>query len=341
LRRAAIVVPALVLCGAASDLVAQPAGSQPPVRVAVAQIDRSAMFAPLYGALAGGVFKKHGLDVVVKTTLGPDATMAALLAGEAEIAMAGPEQAVFVANSARAPKVRIVAALSRFDGTFLLSRTKMSPDDFKWDMLKGKTVIAWRRGSAPSLFFEHVLRSNWIDPNADFDYRTAMPVPVRTRTWREGRSDFAVFFEPDVSRFEREGVGYPVASIGKEAGASVYTVFMATVDYIRDHADVVQRFTNAIQEALTWAATVEPDEATKAVASFLPDAAPADIAAAIRRYRAIGFWQTDPTVGRRAIAGIQSMMVESGVMPPDKRVVYEAVVEPRFAENAKRAAAGR
>jgi NitT/TauT family transport system substrate-binding protein len=332
---------AVTLCAAGSVALAQAGGDRAPARVKLAEISRSPMYLALYGALAVGVFKRHALDMVPKTTLGPDATMAALLSGEADFGLAGPEQAIYAASSAQRASVKIFAALLSVDGTFLLSRTKMSPGDFRWDMLKGKTVIGWRSGSTPSLFFEQVLRSHRIDPHADFDYRTRMPVPVRVREWRAGRGDFAVFFEPEVSRFEREGVGYPVASIGKEAGASAYTVFMATADFIRDRPDVVQRFTNAIQEALTWAATVEPDEAAKAVAAYLPDTAHADIATAIRRYRAIGFWQTDPTVGRRAIAGIQSMMIASGVMPSDKRVVYEAVVEPRFAENAKRAAAGR
>jgi NitT/TauT family transport system substrate-binding protein len=319
----------------------QTGGDRAPAGVKLAEISRGPMYLPLYGALAKGTFKARALDVALKTTLGPDATMAALLSGEAHVGLAGPEQAIFVASAGQRTNVKIFAALLNFDGTFLVSRTKMSARDFRWDMLKGKTVIGWRSASTPSLFFEHVLRANRIDPHADFDYRTRMPVPVRVREWRAGRGDFAVFFEPEVSRFEREGVGYPVASIGKEAGASAYTVFMATDDYIRDHADVVQRFTDAIHDALGWAATVEPDEAAKFVAPYLPDAAHADIATAIRRYRAIGFWQTDPTVGRRAIAGIQSMMIASGVVPSDRRVVYEAVVEPRFAENAKRAAARR
>ena len=40
--------------------------------------------------------------------------------------------------------------------------------------------------------------------------------------------------------------------------------------------------------------------------------------------------------GTEAIAKVQTMMIDSGVMAPDKRVSYETVVEPRFAEQAKR-----
>ena len=49
-------------------------------------------------------------------------------------------------------------------------------------------------------------------------------------------------------------------------------------------------------------------------------------------------WQTDPTVGRDAMDKVQTMMIRSDVMAPKDRVPYETVVEPRFAENAKRAA---
>lgn len=73
-------------------------------------------------------------------------------------------------------------------------------------------------------------------------------------------------------------------------------------------------------------------------APYLPRAAPRDLATSYRRYRPLGIWQTDPTVGRDAIAKVQAMMIASDVMAPGSRVAYETVVAPRFAENAKRAA---
>ena len=329
----------LIASVVSSDALAQRNSGPALTRVTLAQISRLAMFAPLYGAIRNRLFAKHGIEIDLKTTLGPHATMAALLNGEAAIGMAGPEQAVLVARGAANDRVKIIAAISNFDGTFLVSRQKITKNDFRWDMLKGKKVIGWRQGSAPSLYFEQALRSKRINPRADFDYITGTPIPARARAWRGGRGDFGIFFEPRVSQFEKEGVGYPVASVGKAAGPSVYTVFMARADFIERNPDTIQKFAHAIQDALAWTATTEAKEAAKIVAHYLPRAAPEDIATAIRRYRQIGFWKKHPTVERKAISKIQSMMIESGVIRPDKIVRYEAIVAPQFAENAKRLAA--
>jgi len=118
----------------------------------------------------------------------------------------------------------------------------------------------------------------------------------------------------------------------------VYTVFLSTADYIRGHPEVVQKWANATQAALTWTEVAPLDEAVATAASFLPQVNRGDLASAIRRYREIRIWQSDATVSPQAIEEVQTMMIESGIVPPDTRLPYDTVVEPRFAEAAKRAA---
>lgn len=342
-RRLAAALAIVGVCGWFADgtAVAQTGPDASLTRVRLAEISRREIYLPLYGALRKGLFREEGLDVRHELALGPDRTLSALLSGEADIAMAGPETAILMANTSQPATIRIIAALSRFDGTFLVSRRRIAEGAFKWEMLKGRTVMGWRAGSMPGLFFEHVLRRNGIDPQRDIDYQTKVPMPARARVWRDGGADFATFYGLDVARIEREGTGYAVVAVGKAAVPSVYTVFLTTAAYVEKHPEAVQRWANAIQKGLSWAAATTIEDATATVAAFLPRTAPADITAALRRYRALGFWQTDPTVAPQAIADVQTMMIESGIMPPDRRVPYEAVVEPRFAENAKRAAIRR
>ncbi len=302
------------------------------------EIARQDIFLPLYGALGKGFFRREGLEVAHEVTLGPDYTLATLLGGEADVALGGPDLAVISAITAQGEKIKVIAAISRFEGSFLVAHNKIAPDRFRWDAVKGKVLMGWRSGTFPALFFESALRSQHIDPHTDIDYRPNVPYPARMRAWRRKRVDFAAFYLVDAAKLERDGAGYPVVSIGATAGPSVYAVFLATAEYIRGHPDVIQKWANAIQAALRWTASAPLKDLVATAAKYLPRAAPVDLATAYRRYRPLGMWQTDPTVGRDAIAKVQTMMIESDVMPPDKRVAYETVVEPRFAENAKRAA---
>ncbi len=308
------------------------------VGVRLAEIGRHEIFLPLYAAIEKGLFRREGLDVATRLTVGPDQTLAALLDGKADIALGGPDLAILSAIAAHGEKVKIVAALARFDGSVLVTRDRIAPDRFRWDTIKGKTLMGWRAGSMPAVFLEAALRHEHIDPNSDLDYRTNVPIPIRMRVWREGRTDFAVFYLADAARLERDKAGYAVATIGTTAGPSVYAVLLAREDYIGKHEATIQKVANAVQAALAWTASAPIEDLTATAAKHLPRAARIDLATAVEHYRPIGLWPTDATVTPDAIAKIEDMMIASGVMAPGKRVAYETVVAPRFAETAKRAA---
>ena len=331
---AALAAAVFVSCIAGAPACAQ----APTVRVRLAEIARQDVFLPLYGALGKGLLRREGLSVTNKVTLGPDQTLAALLSGDADIALGGPDMAISSAINAHGEKVKIIAAISRFEGSFLVAHDGTAPQPFPWDLLKGKSLMGWHAGTFPAVFVESALRNRHIDPLADIRYRPNIPYPARMGLWREKRTDFATFSLVDAARLEREKAGYAVASIGVAAGPSVYAVFLATAEYIRGHPDAIQKWANAIQAALRWTATAPVEDLVAVAARYLPRAAPTDLATAFRRYRPLDMWQTDPTVGRDAIAKVQAMLIDSGVMAADRRVAYETVVEPRFAENAKRAA---
>lgn len=333
----AVAAAVIGSCLAGAAVKAQSGSQETPTHVRLAEIARHEIFLPLYGALNKGFFRHQGLDVAHNITLGPDRTLAALLNGEADVALGGPDLAILSAIAAQDEKVKIIAGLSRFDGSFLVARNKIATDRFRWASIKGRPLMGWRSGSLPAVFLESALRTQHIEPRSDIDYRPDIPFPLRMRTWRDGRVDFATFYLTDAARLERNGEGYAVASIGAATGPSVYAVFLASTKYVRGHPDTIQKWVNAIQAALRWTADAPLDDLVSTAAKYLSRAAPADLTSAIRRYRPLDMWQTDPTVGRDAIDKVQTMMIQSDIMAPDKRVKYETVVEPRFAENAKRA----
>jgi len=336
-----IILPAalgaafVAACLGGSPVDAQTSAPAAPVRLA--EIASQDIFLPLYGALGKGFFQREGLTVEHKVTLGPARTLAALIDGDADIALGGPDMAVLSALMAGGESIKVIAAISRFEGSFLVGREKIPPDRFRWDTIKGKSLMGWRTGTYPSLFVETALRNNGIDPHRHIDYRPDVPYPARMQVWRDKQVDYAVFYLTDAARLERDGAGYPLASIGEAAGPSVYAVFLATATYIDRRPDVIQKWANAIQSALTWTASAPLDDLVATAGKYVERAAPEDLATAYGRYRKLAMWQTDPTVSGDAIAKVQTMMIASAVMPRDKRMAYETVVEPRFAENARRA----
>lgn len=242
LRRLRILSAAVaaVVAGFLAGISARAQTAAPvPARVRLAEIARQDIFLPLYGALGKGLFQREGLDVTHKITLGPDHTLAALLGGEADIALGGPDTAIISAITAHGERIKIIAAILRFEGSFLVAHQRIAPERFRWDSIKGRTLMGWHTGTLPAVFLESALRNRHIDPFRDIEYRPNVPYPARMRTWRQGSVDFATFYLVDAARLERDGAGYPIVPIGPAAGRSVYTVFLATVEYIRGHPDVI------------------------------------------------------------------------------------------------------
>src|SRR5262245_30164545 len=129
----------------ASPFVARAPGGM--VKVRYNEVVRSILYGPAYVALSKGYFKDAGLDVTMTTAFGGDKSTAALLSNTADIALIGPETAIYVLNSDSSTKIRIFCGLTTTDGFMLMGREKA--DKFDWKTLKGKEILGFRPGSTP------------------------------------------------------------------------------------------------------------------------------------------------------------------------------------------------
>jgi NitT/TauT family transport system substrate-binding protein len=317
----------LALSGAAQ------AQSKPPVKVRYAEVVRSIFFGPAYVALSKGYFKDGGLDVALSTAQGGDKAAAALLSNIADIALMGPESAIYVWNSESPMKLKMFAAITVTDGFVLVSRDKIGK--FEWKMLKGKEVLGFRPGSTPLLFLEAAMKKNGIDPLKDVKLSNNVAIPARMGSWLAGQNQYGVFLEPEASQLERDGKAFFAASPGQEVGAADYTAFMATEKYIKDNPQVVQAWTNGIYRAQQFIQTAPASELVKALAPFFPGVDVQTLAAAVERYKTLKIWKTTPLTEPQAFNRFQDILVQGGVLEPAKRVKYENLVLPEFAKKAK------
>lgn len=304
-------------------------------KVKYAEVVRSVFYLPKYIAIANGYFAEQGIEVDMTTAWGGDKGTAMLLTGRVDIVLQGPETAIYIENGASPEKTKMFAAITATDGLFLMSREKMTMDQFKWDMIRNKMVMGWRPGSTPGLFLEYAMKKHGISPKKDINHVTNIAIPARVGAWISRKADFAVFFEPDISRLSREGHAYPVVSVGKEIGNVDYTVFMATDSYIKKNPKIIQGWTDAIYKAMKWIKTADATDAAKRISKWFPKVKIEDIASAIDRYRKFGIWKSDPTTHPKAISGLQDILIEGGVLKANKRVAYDKVVTTIFSEKAK------
>lgn len=296
------------------------------------EVIRSVFYLPSYVALSKGYFRDEGLDVSVKTSWGSDKGTAALLSGNADIVLVGPETAIYIQKGESTEKVRIFCGLTATDGSMLVSRDKI--EDFNWQSVKGKTIMSWRVGSMPALFLEHLLRSKGIDPKTDVDIINNLAAPARHGAFASGKGDFATFFEPDVAMLESSGAGHFVTSIGREVGNIDYTVFMATQSFIEKKPEVVQAWTNAILRAQKYSQESDAERIATEVAQFFPKIEHEIIVRSIQRYQKLNILKTNPLVEPAAIEGLQDLLIEGELLNASDRVNYDDIVVTEFAKKA-------
>lgn len=297
------------------------------------EVIHSLFYAPLYAAKGLGYFQAEGIEFDLVAAQGSDKATAALLSGAADIVLAGPETAVYIETGLSPDKIRIFAGLTATDGSFIVGRSKQ--DNFSWKDLKGKTILGWRKGSAPAIFLDKVLKDNGLDPEKDVTIITNVAIPARMGAFMSGTGDYATFFEPDVTKIELAGKGVSLANIGKAAGQIDYTVFTAKESTIKAKPKVIQGFTNAIARAETWLQTVSADEAATVLAPFFPGVPAIELAKSITRQRDAGVWKTAPLVTAEAMDALQDLLIASSVLDAGKKVTYERLVDPSFAKTVK------
>ena len=333
-RGAAGYVFNLALGGAIALSAAVPAALAD-TKVRYVEVVRNLAYLPSYVAFAKGYFKDAGLDVSISTAQGGDKATAMILAGNADITLVGPETAVYVWNSESPEKMKIFCSLTGTSTNFFISRKKMDAATFKWSAIKGSTVLGWRPGSTPELFMQYAMRKNGIDPAKDITDVTNIAVPARFGAWMSGKGDYAIFSEPELTRIEKDGKGYPLRFVGADVGQVDYTLFMATDTYIKKNPKIIQDFTNAIYKAQLYTKTADPMELGKLVVKYFPVVTPEDIANAVLRYRKVNLWRDDPVVYEKPMDTLQDILIQGGVEKPDKRVKYSDIVLTSFAEKAK------
>ena len=330
MRKITAILAALGILAAAACGCGAPAEREAKT-LRLCEVTHSVFYAPQYVALSQGFFEEEGLAIELSNGGGADKVMTAVLTGQADIGLAGPEACIYVHNQEKEDAPVIFAQLTKRDGSFLVGR---DGGDFSWEDLRGCTVLGGRKGGVPEMTLEYVLRQNGLEPGVDVTVDTTVQFNMMAGAFTGGNGDFVTLFEPTATEVAQAGKGYILASIGQESGEIPYTAYFASQAYINDHADIVQRFTNAIARAQKWIAEHDAAETAEIIAPQFPDTSVPVLTQVVQRYKDIDAWNTTPVMTQPSLERLETVMETAGVLDHADWVDFDRLVDNSYAHNA-------
>lgn len=299
--------------------------------VTLNEVTRSVFYAPLYVAVSEGFFEDEGIELEIVTGGGSDKSMTALLAGEADVALMGPETGIYVVNEGKEDHPMIVAQLTKRDGSFLIGRS--SEPDFAWESLRGKTVIGGRPGGMPYMTLLYVLKAHGLTPGEDVTVIDNIQFNLMGGAFESGTGDYVTLFEPTASEFVKAGKGFMAANVGLASGEVPYTTFMVRQETIKNDPEFVAAFVRAISKAQQWTWEASDEEVAVAMQPFFPDSSVETLAMVAESYRATDSWTKTPVMTEDAFTRLEDVMDNAGVLTA--RVALDELVDNSFALEAE------
>lgn len=321
-----LLISAMLLCLAAgcaktrSDLT----------KVTLNEVAHSIFYAPQYVAIEEGYFEEEGIDLELVTGFGADKTMTAVVSGEADIGFMGSESSIYAYNEGAKDYVVNFAQLTQRAGNFLVAREKIQ--DFEWTDLKGKNVLGGRKGGMPQMVFEYILKQNGMDPASDLSIDQSIDFGSTAAAFSSGLGEFTVEFEPGATTLEQEGVGYVVASLGTDSGYVPYTAYSARSSFLKEHPQLVQGFTNALQKGMDFVNSHTPEEIAKVIAPQFAETDLDTITTIVRRYYEQDTWKENLIFEESSFDLLLDILESAGEL--NSRPPYQELVTTEFAEKA-------
>lgn len=299
--------------------------------VKINEVTHSVFYAPLYVAINNGYFEEVGLTIELTNGGGSDKTMTAIMSGQADIGLAGPETAIYVNAGGSSNYPIVFGQLTTKDGSFLIGRNKV--ENFNWSSLEGKEIIGGRKGGMPAMCLEYALYKNGLVNGKNVTINYDVQFDLIASAFGAGTGDYCTMFEPVATTYQNAGKGYIQTDVGSEAGTVPYTCFMATKDYIKDNQNTVKSFMKAILKGIDFVMNNDDLTVANALAPSFTGNSVDDLASAVKAYKEIGAFKTSPIMLKEDYDKLIDILKFSKVL--DKDVAFEDVIDNSIVESLK------
>ncbi len=325
-----LLLSALVACIALLPLSACKEEEESVKTLQINEVTHSVFYAPLYLADALGYFKDENIAIELTNGGGADNVMSAVLSGDADIGFCGPEAALYVLIGGSSDVPTVIGQLTKRDGSFLVSR-KAEPN-FKWEDLKGKEILAGRKGGVPAMTFEYILTQHSLKDGVDLTLNYDVAFNMMTSAFEAGTADYCTMFDPVAYEYEAAGKGYVVASVGEASGEVPYTCFIAKNSWIEDNEDTAEGFLRAVTKAVKYINETTPETVAPYLVDYFEGTSEASLAASVKRYRDIDAWRTDLTMTEDSFNRLQDIIENAGELT--RRADLDELTDNSYAKKA-------
>ncbi|HLG74351.1 MAG TPA: ABC transporter substrate-binding protein [Chloroflexota bacterium] len=227
------------------------ASSQPATKLVVSYGELVPQSVPEFLAKDVGIYQQHGIDADLRLIVS-SAEIAALVSGETQIASSGgPIVLSAVAGGADLVVTAAIAGLSPF-ALYVQPSIKTIAD------LKGKNVGISKFGSPSDIAMRMAMRKNGMDPNKDVRFVELGSTQARTAALLQGTIDGGMANPLEAQQLIKGGL-HVVYDATKDHQPSAQSVVVAKRDWVAGHREVMQRYVDAIVQAI---ARTNQDKAT-------------------------------------------------------------------------------
>jgi NitT/TauT family transport system substrate-binding protein len=289
---------------------------------------RGLFYAPFYVALARDAFAAEGVEIRFTSSPHPNETALRVMDGTVDVSWGGPMRVMETYHKQSGCDLVCFGEVVTRD-PFLLMGHAPKPD-FTLADLTSVVLATVSEVPTPWLCLQHDLRLAGIDP-AGIKRVTGRTMAENVAALKAGTVDVIQVFEPFPSLLLAEGrahVWYEAA----RRGPTSYTCFYARRGTLASRRDELLRLVRAIDRTEKWVAKATGAEIANAIAGYFTDVAPAILAAACTRYKALGIWGTTPILPRAGYDRLRDGLVSGGFVSPGTD--FEIAVDNSLAEEA-------
>ncbi len=321
---------ALIVCFVSVAMVGCGETKSDIITVKVNEVTHSIFYAPFYVAINNGYFADEKISIELTNGGGADASMSAILSGDANIGLMGPEASIYVIQGQANDKPVVFGQLTKRDGSFIVAKHEYP--DFELSDMVGKEIIGGRQGGVPAMTLEYCIKSAGLEIGAgvnQVNLNTSVAFANTASVFETTSAEFCTLFEPTASELCASKGYHIVASVGEISGEVPYTCFQTKTSYFENNPYICERFLRAVYRGYKFLVNATVDEIYNAVSPSFAGVSKQSIITSINSYVSSDAWVSNPAMTTQAFDSLQTIMMTAGYL--EQKASFNSVVNNKIA----------
>ena len=298
--------------------------------IKVNEVTHSIFYAPFYVAINNGYFADENIQIELTNGGGADASMSAILSGDADIGLMGPEASIYVIQGNSNDKPVVFGQLTKRDGSFIVAKHEYA--NFTLADMVGKEIIGGRQGGVPAMTLEYCIKEAGLQIGTDagkVNLNTSVAFANTASVFESTDAEFCTLFEPTASELCKTKGYHIVASVGEISGEVPYTCFQTKQSYYQNNPYLCEKFLRAVYRGYRFLKNATVDEMYTALSPSFSGVSKDSIVTSINSYVASDAWVNNPAMTASAFDRLQSIIQSAGYL--DSKADFGMVVDNTIA----------